>query len=71
MWFEPWSSLLEGPGSLSFTPIAIARRRCDVLLAMPRDGTFYSPQSPQKLLDRAIEAPLPFTGALYPLKVLA
>ncbi|WP_426121314.1 hypothetical protein, partial [Shigella boydii] len=24
--------------------IALARRRCDVLFAMMRDGTFYTPQ---------------------------
>ena len=41
--FEPWSRLLEGPGSLSFTPIALARRRCNVLFAMPRDGDLLPP----------------------------
>ena len=30
--------------------IALARRRCDVLFAMLRDGTFYSPPQPQNSL---------------------
>jgi hypothetical protein len=30
--------------------IALARRRCDVLFAMLRDGTFYSPPRPEKPL---------------------
>jgi len=32
--------------------IALARRRCDVLFAMLRDGTFYAPPRPQTLLTR-------------------
>ena len=43
VWFEPRSRLLEGPGSLSFTPIALARWRCNVLFAMPRDGDLLPP----------------------------
>jgi transposase len=30
--------------------IAFARRRCDVLFAMPRDGTLYNPPQPKTLL---------------------
>lgn len=36
--------------------IALARRRCGVLFAMLRDGTFYT-QPPQRLFDRDIGAP--------------
>jgi len=32
--------------------IALARRRCDVLFAMLRDGTFYTPPRPEMLLTR-------------------
>lgn len=74
VWFKPRPRLLEGPGSpFLYTdrsrPTALRRL---VRHAAGRD--LLSPSYPppkKKLLDRAIETPLPFTGALYPLKVLA
>ncbi|WP_205744168.1 hypothetical protein, partial [Escherichia coli] len=35
-------TLSRKPGAVH---IALARRRCDVLFAMMRDGTFYTPQA--------------------------
>ncbi len=37
--------------------IALARRRCDVLFAMLRDGTLYKPTRPSKTVDNHIGAP--------------
>jgi hypothetical protein len=44
--------------------IALARRRCDVLFAMLRDGTFYTPTAARNIIDNHIGAP-PAPGAAH------